>query len=352
MSSGASWRVAQVGVLVGLEHAAGDGRLVAAAGETYWPFLPITIAVPVSWQPGSTPPAAMLAFLQQLERHEAVVGRGLGVVEDGASWARWPGRSRWAMSRMAWRVSRVSASGSTCRKRLPGGLEGRDALGGEEPVGGLVGPEREHVVDELGHGSNGTSLSSAGLSPARATMGDFAVTRDREVAQRSVASGRPRGRRAPGRRSGRGSRRPARRARPVHSWPWAGTICSSWRTPPSMAACGHRFGTACGDGLVVGPVDDHRGVASSRLGPPRRSGPGMTADRRPMAPNPGAVERAERDPRRSGRSPQPARRGSSRRHRCAPDRWSGPLAARRWRRRGRADRSRSGGRGPRPRRSR
>ena len=52
--------------------------------STCWPFLPMTIAVPVSWHIGSTPPAAMLGVLQQVERDEAVVGRRLGVVEDGA----------------------------------------------------------------------------------------------------------------------------------------------------------------------------------------------------------------------------------------------------------------------------
>jgi hypothetical protein len=30
--------------------------------RTNWPFLPFTIAVPVSWHDGRIPPAAMLAF--------------------------------------------------------------------------------------------------------------------------------------------------------------------------------------------------------------------------------------------------------------------------------------------------
>ena len=36
-----------------------DRRLVVAAGEHELPRLPLTIAVPVSWHIGSTPPAAM-----------------------------------------------------------------------------------------------------------------------------------------------------------------------------------------------------------------------------------------------------------------------------------------------------
>ena len=35
----------------------------APSVQTYWPFLAMTMAVPVSWQLGSTMPAEMLAFL-------------------------------------------------------------------------------------------------------------------------------------------------------------------------------------------------------------------------------------------------------------------------------------------------
>jgi hypothetical protein len=94
-------RVAQVRGGVGVVHAAGDGGLVAAARDHDWPFLPITMAVPVSWHMGSTPPGGDVGVLQQLARHEAVVRRGLGVAQDRESCARWPGRSRCAMSRMA-----------------------------------------------------------------------------------------------------------------------------------------------------------------------------------------------------------------------------------------------------------
>ena len=42
------------------------------------------MAVPVSWHIGSTPPAAMLAFFEEIVGDELVVGGGLGVVEDFA----------------------------------------------------------------------------------------------------------------------------------------------------------------------------------------------------------------------------------------------------------------------------
>ena len=88
--------------------------------STYWPRLPMTIAVPVSWHTGSTPPAAMFAFFEQVERDEldrSPTPRGRR--GSSRSCARWPGRSRCAMSRIASAASRRSASGSTSRKVRP-----------------------------------------------------------------------------------------------------------------------------------------------------------------------------------------------------------------------------------------
>ena len=42
----------------------------------------MTIAVPVSWHIGSTPAGGDVRVLQQVERDEPVVRRGLRVVED------------------------------------------------------------------------------------------------------------------------------------------------------------------------------------------------------------------------------------------------------------------------------
>ena len=61
--------VPQVRLGIGAEHAAGDGLLVATGVpssepwvQTCWPFLAMTIAVPVSWHDGSTMPADTFAF--------------------------------------------------------------------------------------------------------------------------------------------------------------------------------------------------------------------------------------------------------------------------------------------------
>ena len=86
---------------------------------TYWPFLAFTMAVPVSWQDGRTPPAAMDAFFNSSRATKRSLADASGSSRIDESWARCPGRSRWAMSRMAWRVSRVMTSGSTRRNRSP-----------------------------------------------------------------------------------------------------------------------------------------------------------------------------------------------------------------------------------------
>ncbi len=123
--------------------------------HTAWPFLPMTMAVPVSWHIGSTPPAAMLAFFRSSSATYLSFDRGLAVVEDrGAAAARWPGRSRWEMSWKAWAVSSVSASGSTVSTsravELGGADDNRRRACGRTS---LSSPLREHLLElELGHG--------------------------------------------------------------------------------------------------------------------------------------------------------------------------------------------------------
>ena len=75
---------------------------------------------------------------------------------------RWPGRNRWAMSRIAWEVRSVSASGSISRNVWPPASKVRHVVGGQLSVGDLrafaVGPDGQQLgVLELGHGPNGTA---------------------------------------------------------------------------------------------------------------------------------------------------------------------------------------------------
>ena len=89
--------------------------------NTNWPFLPLTIAVPVSWHIGSTPPAAMVAFLSRSRATKRSLSLASGSSSTLRSWARWSARRKWAMSCIAAAVSAVIALGSTLRN-VPSGV--------------------------------------------------------------------------------------------------------------------------------------------------------------------------------------------------------------------------------------
>ena len=103
---------------------------------TNWPFLALTIAVPVSWHIGSTPPAAITAFLSRSRATKRSLSDGLRVVEDAAQLLEVAVRRKWAMSCIASAVSRVIASGLTSRN-VPSGVSTVDTLGGDQAVLGV-----------------------------------------------------------------------------------------------------------------------------------------------------------------------------------------------------------------------
>ena len=120
--------------------------------STCWPRLPITMAVPVSWHMGSTPPAAMHAFLSRSRATYRSFGEACGSSRMDRSWRRCAGRSRWAMSCMAAAVRSVSSCGSISRKFRPNELWFRHPVTGQPPVAGAVMAQRQQVcVTELGH---------------------------------------------------------------------------------------------------------------------------------------------------------------------------------------------------------
>ena len=80
--------------------------------QTSWPFLPMTMAVPVSWHIGSTPPAEMLAFFSSSSA-------------TYLSLAEASGSSR--IARSCGEVARAAAGGR-CRWKACGG-EQRQRLG-------------------------------------------------------------------------------------------------------------------------------------------------------------------------------------------------------------------------------
>ena len=113
-------RVAQVVVGVRAEHAARDRFAVAAAREDELALLALHdrgAGVLARRQHAAGGDARVL---QQLERDEAVVRRRLGIVEDRCAAARGGRAAAGARCRASpVRVSSVSASGSTSRKRRP-----------------------------------------------------------------------------------------------------------------------------------------------------------------------------------------------------------------------------------------
>ena len=97
--------------------------------STSSPFLPFTIAVPVSWHDGSTPPAAMLAFFSSSSATNGrwATPRGRRGSPAAARGGRAAGGARCRASPGC--VSSVSASGSTCEEPATAGLERRDVVG-------------------------------------------------------------------------------------------------------------------------------------------------------------------------------------------------------------------------------
>ena len=112
-------RVAQVRCEVRVEHAARDRDLVVAVVTICWPFLPMTIAVPVSWHMGRTPPAAMQAFLSRSSATKRSLADASGSSRILRSCCRCAGRRKWAMSCIASDVRRVRTLPSTSTNRRP-----------------------------------------------------------------------------------------------------------------------------------------------------------------------------------------------------------------------------------------
>ena len=87
--------------------------------KTSRPFLPMMIAVPVSWHIGSTPPAAMLAFLRKSKATNLSLSEASGSSTMDLARRDAPGRSRWLMSMNAASESARIASRETTSMSRP-----------------------------------------------------------------------------------------------------------------------------------------------------------------------------------------------------------------------------------------
>ena len=120
--------------------------------HTRWPFLPMTIAVPVSWQEGSTMPAEMLAFFSMLRATKRSFGDASGSSKMRAQLRQMAGPEE----------MRDVAHGRGGEARQRSGVDGQNRLAAEGVGGDEVAVEaavrrrvravREHLLEaKLGH---------------------------------------------------------------------------------------------------------------------------------------------------------------------------------------------------------
>ena len=144
--------VAQVVALVGLEDAAGDRLLVTAPGEDELALLALDDGGAGVLAHREDAAGRDAGVLQQVERHEAVVGRGLGVVEDLPELLEVPGSQVVGDLVHGQGGEPGQHLGLDGEEPVSAGGEAADAVRVDQPVGGLVGAEREQFREgELGH---------------------------------------------------------------------------------------------------------------------------------------------------------------------------------------------------------
>ena len=145
-------RVAQVQLGVGVVDPAADGRLVGARRQDVLAALAHDDRGAGVLAHRQHPAGRDVRVLQQVQRHEPVVGRGLRVVEDPPQ-LREVGRPQ-EVRDVAHRLEREQPQRLRLdlEERASRRLDGRHALGGDQAVRRLVGAARQQVgVGELGH---------------------------------------------------------------------------------------------------------------------------------------------------------------------------------------------------------
>ena len=162
-------RVAEVRGQVRVEHAARDRRLVAAAGEDVLALLAHDDGGAGVLAHRQDPAGRDVRVLEEVERDEAVVGRGLGVVEDAPELREVPRPEQ--VGDVAHRLARQQGQrlGLDPEERLAGGLEGGDVVLGDEAVGRLVVAQRQKLLElERWHGAPPSLSARASTVPAGA----------------------------------------------------------------------------------------------------------------------------------------------------------------------------------------
>ena len=145
-------RVPQVVALVGVEDAAGERFLVAAAGEDELALLALDDGGAGVLAHGEHAAGGDVGVLQEVERDEAVVGRGLGVVEDPRQLGQVPGPQ--VVGDVVHRLGgqRGEHPGLDLEERVAERLHRGHAVDVERRYGGGVGPEGQQLGErEVSH---------------------------------------------------------------------------------------------------------------------------------------------------------------------------------------------------------
>ena len=120
--------------------------------HTCWPFLPMTIAVPVSWHIGSTLPAAMLAFFSRSKATNLSFAEASRIVEDRAQLRQMARAQQVLAIDEGLRGQQGQRLGLDLDDALAVEIGGGDVIAGQLAVGRGVLAEREQLVeDEVAH---------------------------------------------------------------------------------------------------------------------------------------------------------------------------------------------------------
>ena len=142
---GSELGVAQVELGVGVVHAQADGLAVVGTGQHALGLLAHHDRGAGVLAHRQHAAGGDVDVLEQVGGHEPVVARRLGVVDDPAQLGEVGGPQvvRDVVHRL--RGQLPDRLGRDPEERLPVDLEGRDALGRDQPVGGLVGADGQQV---------------------------------------------------------------------------------------------------------------------------------------------------------------------------------------------------------------
>ena len=228
----------------------------APVTQTSWPFLPTTMAVPVSWQEGRIMPAEMLAFFISSSATKRSLSEASGSSRIFAQLCQMARAEE--MRDVADRVGGQprECSGLDLQDRASVELDRRDTLVAELSVLGLVRAQLEHLLElKIGHRVGLLACFAAPgtcLLPAVATPPGFGA--------RSVAEARPERRPCASEHSDSGSGRPSSVPGPV-SMLSSGPSVTDWE---KRAGDGHEPDASCGP-LYHGSNDDHEPLPLRRI---------------------------------------------------------------------------------------